>query len=1205
MVVLPLLAGIAILVWVFSNRGTETIDSDELASLVSLKNAGIANLENIPNIEQTDGSEAIELLSQLAEQLPDELIGHRNLAIAWLLMVDKVDRIKKPEEHATALVECRAAIDSLRTREPDSGVPHILAAKLAMTESDRPAAATQFELAAEKMSGDYVPWAELFMILRDDLENPLRQQALREAQSALPQNLVLLEQLTNEQAAGKSNELGQTLRQSVQALRPLAAVLAKQGIDIGTEIPDFIKRLGNADESVWEDAEFRMFQVFSVIRPEQGYQRDLDQLGRHILEYVIHDFSPSFYEHAPEPAVTEQDLIEVALVMLPRDGLAHITDAVDISVCDFDMDDDNDLIILRQSAVEVYSFDTEAARWQRIAQSASPAGMQHLCVADLDHDRARQTPNKRLLSDLDLLVYGPAGFQFFENRQEDVDAVRELVAVSEVLELEATTSIRDVAITDADHDGDLDLVLATPAGISIWSNSENWKFLDISSRSGLADTTPADCTSLVAIDWNRDVLVDVVAATDRSPAGRLENIRHGRFRWQTSDDKLQPLQAASSIAICDADGNGSWDLLSASEHGVSLVLTQSHETKPAWAIKTIQVATSPAVGASSWDYDNDGQLDILAWGPDGIEVYRGQQDGTFGTAWSPVGDLAGVVNSCRTADIDHDGDLDLASAVGGRVVLHSNEGGNQNHWVDIYLCAEAEPHFKTQRTNFYAIGSRVELKAGSNYQLQTVSGPVVHFGLGSQERADVVRVLFTNGIPQNVVKPEPDQSITELQRLLKGSCPYLYTWTGGKYEFYTDLLWAAPIGLQVAEGVVAPTRDWEYILIEGDRLVERDGEYRLQITEELWEAAYFDKVQLIAVDHPADVAVFSNEKVGPPSISEFGIHAIPHSYLQHPVSARDQQGRDRLPWINKRDGRYLKLFDSRHKQGLTDDYYLELDLGQLSQPGSIKLILSGWVFPTDTSVNVAISQNPKVPSPRAPSIWVPSADPADADGQPEMRGWRQLVPQMGFPGGKTKTIVVDIPADGFVDDDYRLRILTNMELYWDEIRFAVDLPEQVFEQRPLELLSADLHNRGFSRRLPGQHNGPERYIYDEVLPGPYWPPMEGNFTRFGDVTELVGQSDGRLVVMGAGDEMTIRFAAAGPPPSGWQRDFLLFSVGWDKDADLNTVSGHHVDPLPFPGMTRYPPAADDPLPDSSTYQDYLRRYQTRRQNPAQFWHQLR
>ena len=64
-----------------------------------------------------------------------------------------------------------------------------------------------------------------------------------------PQNLVLLEQLANEQAAGKSNELGQTLRQSGEALRPLAAVLAKQGIDIGTEIPDFIKRLGNADES--------------------------------------------------------------------------------------------------------------------------------------------------------------------------------------------------------------------------------------------------------------------------------------------------------------------------------------------------------------------------------------------------------------------------------------------------------------------------------------------------------------------------------------------------------------------------------------------------------------------------------------------------------------------------------------------------------------------------------------------------------------------------------------------------------------------------------------------------------------------------------------------------------------------------------------------------------------------------------------------
>ena len=102
-------------------------------------------------------------------------------------------------------------------------------------------------------------------------------------------------------------------------------------------------------------------------------------------------------------------------------------------------------------------------------------------------------------------------------------------------------------------------------------------------------------------------------------------------------------------------------------------------------------------------------------------------------------------------------------------------------------------------------------------------------------------------------------TFTEKQELLKGSCPYLYTWTGEKYEFFTDLLWAAPIGLQFGEGVIAPTRDWEYLLIPGDRLVPVDGQYRMQITEELWEAAYFDQVQLIALDHPEGTVVFSNE----------------------------------------------------------------------------------------------------------------------------------------------------------------------------------------------------------------------------------------------------------------------------------------------------------------------------------------------------------
>ena len=89
-------------------------------------------------------------------------------------------------------------------------------------------------------------------------------------------------------------------------------------------------------------------------------------------------------------------------------------------------------------------------------------------------------------------------------------------------------------------------------------------------------------------------------------------------------------------------------------------------------------------------------------------------------------------------------------------------------------------------------------------------------------------------MPQNILRPRSGEAIAA-QQFLFGSCPYLYVWDGAQWVFYTDCLWAAPIGLQLAEGVLAPCREWEYLKIDGDRLRESNGEYRLMLTEELWE----------------------------------------------------------------------------------------------------------------------------------------------------------------------------------------------------------------------------------------------------------------------------------------------------------------------------------------------------------------------------------
>jgi len=44
--------------------------------------------------------------------------------------------------------------------------------------------------------------------------------------------------------------------------------------------------------------------------------------------------------------------------------------------------------------------------------------------------------------------------------------------------------------------------------------------------------------------------------------------------------------------------------------------------------------------------------------------------------------------------------------------------------------------------------------------------------------------------------------------------------------------------------------------------------YRMQLTEELWEVAYVDQLELLAVDHPDSVDVFVDESFVPPGSLE-------------------------------------------------------------------------------------------------------------------------------------------------------------------------------------------------------------------------------------------------------------------------------------------------------------------------------------------------
>jgi len=81
--------------------------------------------------------------------------------------------------------------------------------------------------------------------------------------------------------------------------------------------------------------------------------------------------------------------------------------------------------------------------------------------------------------------------------------------------------------------------------------------------------------------------------------------------------------------------------------------------------------------------------------------------------------------------------------------------------------------------------------------------------------------------------------------------------------------------------------------------------------------------------------------------------------------------------------------------------------------------------------------------------------------------------------------------------------------------------------------------------------------------------------------------------------MVLSFDAAGeaPLPSGWTRTFLLMADGFSKEMDINSASPDHVEPLPFHGMTRYPPLSTESEPNRAARQEYRDRYNTRRSRP--------
>lgn len=1175
--------------------GPPAITAEQAREFIHAKNVGLGELEN------QKLQAALERFEPLLAQLPDDPLPARNVAVARVVALGEED---KPTATPETIAAAREALAELKRHEGESVEYHWLSLHLAMLAEEREEADASVAALLKATPDDAAAWFARYRVFRLGFPPKLDPQALEALETACrlsPENawlrhqwlLAMADHLVEDPPPKiDADKLKEQMAAAAHAFAPFGHVIKLLYLDIEAELKGAEEAIASGDLA---DGAFKLRPLANVI--VQFARLDLQNARRHPLEFVLDDFQPAFYTAQPVKEAESAAAIPVQFKPLPLDAGDKLVDVLDFELVDFDLDGLLDLVVLGPKSVTVWSRTTPEEPWRQIAMVAAE-NYTHLVAQDLDadfsetgeavHDKGDRPdrPGSPALkngcptADVDLILYGPAGVLLLENHYDRMTKERSLKAVPAENLPGSLANVTVVAAADLDADGDLDLVIAADGGLQLWSYIGEWKFADITSRSVLPDPT-LKVTQLLAVDWDRDVDIDLLVASPDG-AGWLENVRHGQFRWRKFDGDFASLKTAQALEVSDVDGNASWDVLGAVDDGVMLVTTKTPSSGKILKQSSELISKSQATGLLAWDYDNDGQDDLLAWSDAGVQLLRGDGNGKFLPA-EALADTKAPIRKAAADDFDGDGDLDLAWLSQGELSLWDNDGGNDNHWLVVALQAQQDTNEQAApsgRISPFGNGSLLELKAGPRYQAKLVRGPTTHFGLGKATQADVIRILWVNGVPQNILQPKANLFVCE-QQTLNTSCPYLYTWDGEKFVFATDLLWNAPLGLQFAEGVFAQPREWEYLKIPGTQVAAKDGHYLLQLTEELWEAAYFDQVRLIAIDHPAEASIYSNEKVGPAEIAEYKVHTVRHPLP--PRAARNHHGRDLLAEIALPDGNYAQVHDKKYRQGVTEESYLELDLGDVQGARQITLFLTGWIYPSSTSINVALSQGGPIPPPKPPALLVP-------DGE---NGWKEALPFMGFPGGKTKTIAVDLTGL-LAQNDGRIRIATTMELYWDHIFYSVD--EQPVEVRTsdLPLVSSDLHERGYSRVVPGKHNGPEDYLYHEVSTVPKWPTMQGGFTPWGDVKPLLEQADDRLLVIGAGDEVTLRFQApAEPLPAGWKRDFFFYSAGWEKDGNLLTMLGETADPPPFRAMNAYPWPADQSPPTTTDPA-------TRRQSPA-FW----
>jgi Tfp pilus assembly protein PilF len=1108
-----------------------------------------ANLRGIGYMEQFDYPKAIREFEEVVRLDPDWLPGHVNLAIALLNTVDE-DKLKR-------------AIDIFRkvlTQDPDNPHAHYNLGIIYYYQNRREDAAAEFEAVTRRDPNDAYAWFYRGLTAPDKDESPEARQFYRRALDLNP--------YLN---AARYNLAGHALERDEKRRK---------------ELFDEFQALKRAN---WETQS-------SDVYTEKG--RYAEVIGRQALE------KPPV---GPVPLFERYDAFKVTLADGTRwaggedfgeSAVGDLRRAVrerfggTIVRLDYNGDGRPDLLLL--SAVvrggKLGDLLLRNDGGGRFTDVTAPAGLADgpasfgCSVGDFDNDGRP-----------DLLLTGPTGIHLFRNvdgtKFEDKTAAAGFDKVSGVC--------LGAAWIDLDQDGDLDLLVAryadTPesalaqmTGKGKSEGGELLVFINIGvspPRTRDGKQPPLTCrfrpaadsekprvngpvVGFALTDLDADGDVDLLVLADGQAPVAVFNDRLLRFRRDTTE--LATPHDWNGALVLDANHDEQSDLLLLPAGEKPLLLLSRRDTPEDGLTDRFAAGATdspPLRQAQAIDLDLDGWADVIGVSRNGEAVFL-HNDGTGRLVHN-----AGAFGPVPKADVLAVAACDLDGDCFPDLLLWSAEGlqawrnlGNGNHGLRLELVGQrgSEEPPKT-RTNADGIGMRVTAHAGSlvtSVENTTLSAGLgqssvpLELGLGEAGSADLVRIRWPDGVPQAELNQPACEPLRIVEVNRKGSsCPVLLTWDGTRFVFVTDFLGAGSMGELAADGSTRPPRPEESVKIEAGRLVPRDGRYILKIAEPMDEVLYLDHLRLDVVDHPGDTVVFPDERFADPPPSQ---ELLTFRDRFFPVRATDHCGRDVTAILKERDGKMVGDFAPRSWVGFAEDHFVDLDFGDqlavLKPDHRLFLVLAGWTeYPYPESIFAAQQAGVAMVTPVLETF---------ADGK-----WQPLG-EIGFPAGLPRVMTAEVRGLAGAKS-CRLRLRTNLQIYWDQIYLAPLAPDRP-RVHGLEVSRATLAHRGFMREV-ARPNQPVEYddSRTESVAVTRW---QGKLTRTGDVTDLLRREDDRFVLCGPGDEITAEFDARSLPPlpEGWTRSFVLRTSGYCKDASPFTSTGGRIGPLPFRGMKSYP-----------------------------------